>query len=113
MGLEQNEDEGLKYFEKAAEGGHLPSLHNLGCRDNENGEHVASMNHWRLAASGGLKPSMDNLIAFFEAGLFHHSDLSKTLQAFYRARAEVRSEHRDQHIKGLKSIGKYKEEYEW
>lgn len=43
---------------------------------------------------------------------YHHGDLADTLQAFYLARAELRSENRDQHIEYLKEIGKYKEEFE-
>ena len=53
---------------------------------------------------------MDNLIYFFELGLLYHGDLAGTLQAFYLARAEMKSEDRDKHIKCLKVIGKYKAE---
>ena len=50
-------------------------------------------------------------ILCFEKGLLHHADLAETLRAFYLARAEMKSEHRDQYIKYLKNTGKYKEEY--
>ena len=110
MGLEQNEEEAIKYFEEAAEGGDILARHNLGCAEEESGDDVAAMRHWRLAASGGSKASMDGLIAYFEDGLFHHSDLAEALQAFYRSRAEMRSVDRDRYIEHLKETGEYRKE---
>ena len=113
MGLEKNEEEGIKYWEKAAEGGHVPSRHDLGCiEDVKNGDHVAAMRHFRLAASGGFKDSMENLIQCFDYGFLHHGDLAETLQAFYLSRAELKSKDRDEYIKYLKMTGKYEEEYD-
>ena len=109
MGLEQNEKEGRKYYEKAVEGGHILSLHNLGCILNASGNHVAAMRHWRLAASGGSTCSMDDLIECFEEGFLHHSDLAATMQVMYRSRAEMKSDHRDQYIKHLKKTGEYED----
>ena len=54
MGIEKNEEEELKYWETAAEGSDLISRHNLGCTEDQNGDHVAAMRHWRLSASGGI-----------------------------------------------------------
>ena len=68
--------------------------------------------HWRLSAAGGIRPSMEILIECFGDGRIHHRDLAETLQAFYRARAEMKSEDRDQYIAYLKRTGKYEEEYE-
>ena len=113
MGLEQNKEEAFKYWEKAAEGGHILARHNLGYMKYANGDHVVAMRHCRLSASGGYKPSIEALIVCFEEGLLHHGDLSETLQVFYRARAEMRSEDRDQFIECLKKTGRYKEEYDY
>jgi TPR repeat protein len=112
MGLEQNVDEGFKYWEKAAEGGHLLSRHNLALRDGRNGDPVAVVRHVRLAASGGFKMSMVNLIEGFESGFIQHAVLAETLQAFYLARAEMKSEDRDQYIQHLKMTGKYEAAFE-
>ena len=112
MGLEQNDEEALKYWEKAAEGGHLPALYNLGCIESNSGNSTAAQHHLRLAASWGHKMSMGALILCFEAGMLYHADLAKSLQAFYRARDEMKSEDRDQFIKLLKETGEYKEEYD-
>ena len=112
MGLQQNDQEALKYWEKAAEGGHLLARHNAGCMENDNGNRTAAMRHWRLSASGGSRKSITNLIAYFEDGLLHHGDLAETLQAMYLARAEMKSEDRDQYIKYLKGTGEYKAEYD-
>ena len=112
MGLEQNEEEALKYWEKAAEGGCLDARHNLGCIEGGNDADVAAMRHWRLSASGGYKKSMGVLIECFEHGFLHHGDLVETLQNFYRSRAELKSKDRDQWIKHLKNTGKYKEEFD-
>jgi TPR repeat protein len=114
MGLEQNDEEAFKYEKKAAEGGHLNALHNAGCMEVENYDFVAGMRHWRLAASGGYRKSMECLILFFfEKGLLHHDDLADTLQAMYHARAEMKSEDRDDYIKQLKMTGEYREEFDW
>jgi TPR repeat protein len=112
MGLEQNEEEALKCWEKAAECGVVDARHNLGCTAYENSEVVAAMRHLRLSAAGGVRASMIILIARFEEGFLHHGDLAETLQAMYRARAEMWSKNRVQHIAYLKMTGEYKEEYE-
>ena len=113
MGLEQNEEEARKYFEEAAEGGDVVARHNVGCAANKNGDPVAAMRHWRLSAAGGLMKSVEALIeCCFENGLLHHGDLSETVQTFYRAKSEMKSKNRDQHIEWLKRTGKYQEEYD-
>ena len=56
-------------------------------------------------------PSVGGLVGCFENGLLHHGDLAETLQAFHRARAEMKSEGRDQYIRHLKKTGDYNEEY--
>ena len=113
LGLEHNEEEAAKYWEEAAEGGHIVARHNLGCKEHdENGDFVAAMRHWRLSAAGGYRNSMHSLIACFEEGSLYHGDLAETVQAFYIARAEMTSEDRDVHVKLLKLRGEYQEEYE-
>ena len=74
---------------------------------------AAAMCHWRLSASGGLRPSMVSLIVCFENGVLHHADLAETLQFFFRSRAEMKSEDRDEYIKYLKETGKYRAEYDF
>ena len=113
MGLEQNDEEAIKYWKKAAEGGHLISRHNLGISESNNGNRVAAMRHWRLCASGGCRSSMESLITRFEKGWLHHADAAEVLQAMYCARAELRSEDRDKYIAHLKRTGEYKAEYEY
>ena len=113
MGLEQNEEVVLSHWKEAAEGGDVLARHNLGCAEGSNGNHAAAIRHWRLSASGGYRISMDTLIIVcFEKGWLRHADLAETLQAMYRARAELRSEDRDEYIAHLKWTGKYKAEYE-
>ena len=123
MGLEQNNEEAQKYWMKAAEGGDVVARHNLGYfrrayfwfikndpdpQKWRSADQVATMRHWRLAASGGHRRSMTALIeCFFEAGLLHHADLAETLQAFYRAQTEMKTEDRDRYIKYLKETGEY------
>ena len=113
MGLEQSEEVAQKYYEEAAEGGHLISRHNVGCTEGMNGNEVAAMCHWRLSASGGLKVSMECLIRYFEYGDLHHADLAEIMPAYYRSRAEMRSKDRDQYIEHLKKTGGYHEEHDY
>ena len=112
LGLEQNEGEALRCYEKAAENGHVPARNYLSYMVGMNGDYVAALRHSRLAASGGYRYSMAALIAAFDDGLLHHGDLAEPLQAFYCSRAELRSEHRDKYIEHLKKTGEYKAEYE-
>jgi TPR repeat protein len=108
MGLQKNEEEGIKYWEKAAESGDLNTRYNLGCAaKDKNRDFVAAVRHWRLSASGGYKLSMEILIKWFEYRLLRHADLAETLRVFYHARSEMKSEDRDEYIKYLKRTGKY------
>jgi hypothetical protein len=111
MGLKRDENEALKYWKKAAACGHLASLHDFGYTELNNDNYVAAMRHLRLSASGGYRDSMEALISGFECCLLRHADLAGTVQAFYLARAEMRSKDRDYYINHLKMTGKYKEEY--
>jgi TPR repeat protein len=112
MGLEQSEEEMCKFFEEAAEGGYLMARYNLGVMEHNKGNRTAAMHHLRLSAAGGAKWSMDSLIAYFEYGFLHHDDLAETLQSAYRARAEMKTNGRDQYIAHLKETGEYEAEYE-
>ena len=111
MGLAQNEEEGMNHWKEAAKGGNLVARHNLGNIEYRSGNYRAAMHHWRLSASGGFRFSIDSLIGCFERGWLRHSDLAETLQVMYRARAEMKSENRDQYIMNLKMTGQYKAEY--
>ena len=111
MGIQQDKEEALKYFKEAAEGGNVYARHNAGMTEGRNGNDVAAMGHLRLSASVGNRDSMEALISCFECCLLRHADLAETVQAFYLARAEMRSKDRDYYINHLKMTGKYKEEY--
>ena len=131
--INENKEEGLRHLEAAAdggdvisryylgimlhidgdaEGGHLGGTrHNVGCYDSKNGNYVAAMRHYRLAASRGYKPAMSDIIGCFEEGVLRHGDLAETLQNFYLARSELRNDDRDRYIEHLKEIGKYNEDW--
>ena len=107
MGVQQNAEEAFKYWEKAAEGGHILARHNLGSQEEVNGDKAAAMRHWRLSAAGGSRRSMILLTEYFEDGLLRHCDLAETLQAMYFARAEMKSDDRDKNMENLKKNGQY------
>ena len=113
MGLEQDDAQAKMHWEKAAEGGHLTSRHNLACKEASMGNHIAAMRHWRSAASGGQRSSMEGVIGCFEAGALRHGDLAATLQAFYLARSEMKSADRDEYIRYLKMTGQFDEEFDY
>ena len=112
MGLAQDRKSATEYYAKAAEGGNLTAGHNLGCAEKRAGEYVAAMRRWRWSASGGFRESIRALILRFEDGMLHHDDLAETLQAFYLARAEMKSDGRDWYISYLKMKGEYRAEYD-
>ena len=66
MGLEQNDGKALFYLKKAAEDGDMHARHRLGCVEDERGDDLAAMRHFRLPASGGYRASMEYLIDNFE-----------------------------------------------
>ena len=112
MGLEQNKEEALQHYQKAAECGDLMAWYTLGVTEHNKGNRAAALRRLRVSASGGLRRPMDGLIAYFENGLLQHGDLAETLQAFYRSRAEMKSKERDKCIVYFKETGKYKQEYD-
>lgn len=112
MGLEQNSEEAYSWWEKAAEGGHVVARHNLGVKEAERDDCVATMRHCRLSAAGGYRNSMDCLVRVFADGFLRHGDLAITLQAFYRAKAEVNCKDRDQYNAYLKMKGEWNEDYD-
>jgi len=113
MGLKPNREEAIKWWEKAAEGGDFNARHNLGIMAMKDGDDFASMCHWRLSAAAGYRHSMECLIICFEDGWLLHADLAEAVQAFFLARAEMRSDNRDQYIQHLKKTGEYKVEYDY
>jgi len=113
MGLEQNKDEACKHWKKAAEGGHFYAMFVHGNYVGLSGDHVAALRHFRLSAAGGHRGSMGTLMTcFFINGFLRHRDLAETLQAMYLARAEEKSEHRDEYNKLLKETGEYNDPYD-
>ena len=113
MSLEENKEEALKYFTKAAEGGDVVARHNLGHVQKNNGDFVSAMRCWRLSASGGIRRSMEDLIDYFEGGVLHHGDLTETMQAMYRSKAEMRSDARGKYIAYLKMTGEYEDDADY
>ena len=113
MGLEENKEEGIKYWEKAAEGGDVVARHNLGHVQKNNCDFVSAMRCWRLSASGGIRRSMEDLIDYFEGGVLHHGDLTETMQAMYRSKAEMRSDARGKYIAYLKMTGEYEDDADY
>ena len=111
MGLKPNREEAIKWWGKAAEGGDFNARHNLGIMAMRSRDDFESMRHWRLSASAGYRHSMECLINCLGDGFILHADLSETLKAFYGARAEMRSDKRDEYFQHLKRTGEYKEEY--
>ena len=108
LGLEQDDAKAKMHWKKAADSGHLVSQHNIGHKMAEmHDDFVTAMRYWRLAASGGYKPSIKTLIECFERGFFHHRDLSEALQNHYKATAEMKSNERDQYINILKTRTAY------
>lgn len=53
MGLEQNDEEALRYVKEAAKGGDILSHQILGCAEKDDGNDVAARRHFRLTTSGG------------------------------------------------------------
>lgn len=91
-GVEIDQQLAIRWYQKAADRGHAPSLHNLGVHYN-NGEGVArscdtAFRLWSQAADQGYVSSINNIGFCYENGLGVQQDYARAL-SWYRKAAEL------------------------
>lgn len=86
----------LKFNKEAAERGYVLSRYNLGKMVWNDGDHEASMYHFRIAAAAGHKASLDYVQTFgFPSGVVTKDELAATLRAYQVSVDETKSDARD------------------
>ena len=77
--------------------GDVLARHNLGCEEEEAGNHHRACKHYILAARAGYKykDSLDCLKAGFMDGIITKDDYANTLRAYQSRQDEMKSDDRD------------------
>ena len=69
--------------------------HNLGCLENEAGNHHRSVKHFILATRAGDKDSLDNVKDWYMNGIITKDEYENSLRSYQRAHDETKSDMRD------------------
>ena len=110
-GVSPNIETALAHFGAAAKGGHVPSRHNLGKFDYDNGNKKTAVRHWRISAAAGCQPSVDELIQCFQEGHLSKKTLEESIRAKHEACEAIRSEDRDLALEMMIQKGQDVESY--
>jgi len=113
FGVTRNKFVAKRYWEKAAERGHIFARGNLAHAEIDNGNLSQAKRHWQIAAAAGSENSMMSLIGCFQLHKLRHDDLAICLQSYDKALIEMRSEQRSNYERflrleeGTPAIGEY------
>lgn len=102
FGATRNKFVAKKYWEKAAEGGHIYARENLAQAEKDNGNFSQAKRHWQIAAAAGGEKSVMCLIACFQENKLCHKDLAICLQTYDKAWIGMRSEQRSNYERFLR-----------
>ena len=94
IGVEEDEEKAVHYFELAAVGGHERSRHILGMMEVDNGNVDRSMKHFIIAASSGHDESLKKVGEGYKDRYVSKDDYAKTLRAYQVSLDEMKSERR-------------------
>ena len=92
----------IKYWEPAAEKGHVGAREHLAHEEEDNGNFSRAKKHWRIAAALGSEHSMFCLIGCFQTNTLRHNDLAICLQSYDKAWIGQRSEQRSNYERFLR-----------
>ncbi len=95
LGVEQDEGKEVYHMEEAAIGGHPRARYNLGCHENDNGNHERAVKHWIIAAGQGHDGSIKVLMEAFKQGEVEKEDLTAALRAHKAAVDATKSPQRE------------------
>ena len=94
-GVEIDMKKAKYYWELAAINGDLSARYNLGCLEEESGNHQRAYKHFILAASAGLKQSLDAVKDGYMDGYVTKDEFANTLRAYHERQKEMKSDARD------------------
>ena len=94
-GVEIDMKKANHYFELAAMNGHALARHNLGCLEEQAGNHEREYKHFILAACAGYKQSLDSVKFGYTQGHVVKEEYANTLREYQKSLDEMKSEARD------------------
>ena len=94
-GVEIDKKKAMHYWELAAMNGHIKARHNLGCSEEQAGNHQRAMKHFIIAASAGYKQSLDSVKFGYMNGHVTKEEYANTLREYQKSLDEMKSEARD------------------
>ena len=83
------------YYELAAMNGNLKARYNLGATECDNGNYKRAFKHFQLAASAGLKESLDMVKRGYMDGFVTKEEYANTLREYQKSQDEMKSDARD------------------
>jgi hypothetical protein len=95
IGTEQDEAKAKIYFEKGAKLGQVKSKHQLGQLAADQDDWQTAFKHWKISASAGFKPSLDQLKDNYNQGMLDKDEYEEALHACEKSRAEASSVQRE------------------
>jgi tetratricopeptide (TPR) repeat protein len=94
-GVEENEEEAVYHWEKAAVGGHPIARYNLAHHEEKNGNVERAVRHLIIAAKLGYEKSMQVLWKYYSGGDITKEELDATLRTHKAAIDATKSSQRD------------------
>ena len=95
FGVEVDKKKAKDYYELAAMSGDVHARHNLGCSEENAGNHRRAMKHLRIAARAGYKKSLDIVKRGYMAGNVTKEQYANTLREYQKSQDEIKSDARD------------------
>ena len=95
QGVEVDRKKAKHYFELAAMNGSVKARYNLGATEYNAGNHQRAFKHFQLAASAGLKESLDMVKKGYMAEHVTKEEYANTLREYQKSQDETKSDARD------------------
>ena len=94
-GVEVDMKKAKHYFELAAMSGYVPARHNLGCLEEEAGNHHRATRHYIIAAKAGDEETLEGVKLGYKHGLVTKDEYASTLRAHQKIQDEMKSNARE------------------
>ncbi|EJK49150.1 hypothetical protein THAOC_32005 [Thalassiosira oceanica] len=95
-GVEEDESKGICHWQEAAMKGHVPSRHNLGVVEFNEGNYELAVRHWMISAKMGYDVSLNYIKKMFMDGHTTKGQYAEALRGFGNAAEEIKSHQREE-----------------
>ncbi|EJK73401.1 hypothetical protein THAOC_04977, partial [Thalassiosira oceanica] len=93
-GVEEDKPRGIRHWQEAAMKGHVPSRHNLGVVEFNEGNYELAVQHWMMSAKMGDEGSLNYIKKMFMDGHATKGQYAEALRGFGNAAEEMKSHQR-------------------